>query len=303
MSRRSGPKGFSGRPPSRPRQAERAAAKRRAEAAANKPKDAPERVQRLLSRLGLGSRREIEGWIAQGRLLINGKLAEIGAQATADASFELDGKPLRLRHQAPPRVLVYRKRVGEVVSRNDPQQRHTIFERLPRLQGGRWIAVGRLDINTSGVLLVTNDGELAARLMHPSYEIEREYAVRVLGGLAESALQELREGVMLDDGLARVTAIQAETDPDRDVANHWYRLTLAEGRNREVRRMIEAVGGQVSRLLRVRYGPVEIPRGVASGRSRDLTPEEFRAVYEAVGLPVPERDETRGRQNRGRGAR
>lgn len=303
MSRRSGPKGFSGRPPSRPRQAERAAAKRRAEAAANKPKDAPERVQRLLSRLGMGSRREIEGWIAQGRLLINGKLAEIGAQATADASFELDGKPLRLRHQAPPRVLVYRKRVGEVVSRNDPQQRHTIFERLPRLQGGRWIAVGRLDINTSGVLLVTNDGELAARLMHPSYEIEREYAVRVLGGLAESALQELREGVMLDDGLARVTAIQAETDPDRDVANHWYRLTLAEGRNREVRRMIEAVGGQVSRLLRVRYGPVEIPRGVASGRSRDLTPEEFRAVYEAVGLPVPERDETRGRQNRGRGAR
>lgn len=302
MSRRSGPKGFSGRPPSRPRQAERAAAKRRAEAEANKPKDAPERVQRLLSRLGLGSRREIEGWIAQERLLINGKVAEIGAQATADASFELDGKPLRLRHQAPPRVLVYRKRVGEVVSRNDPQQRHTIFERLPRLQGGRWIAVGRLDINTSGVLLVTNDGELAARLMHPSYEIEREYAVRVLGGLAESALQELREGVMLDDGLARVTAIQAETDPDRDVANHWYRLTLAEGRNREVRRMIEAVGGQVSRLLRVRYGPVEIPRGVASGRSRDLTPEEFRAVYEAVGLAVPERDEKRGRQSRGRGA-
>nr|MBV6630386.1 rRNA pseudouridine synthase [Oceanococcus sp. HetDA_MAG_MS8] len=301
MSRRSGPQGGAGRRPSRPRQAERAAAKRRAEAAANKPQDPPERVQRLLSRLGLGSRREIEGWISEGRLHINGEPAAVGAQATANDRFELDGKPLRLRHQAPPRVLVYRKRVGEVVSRNDPQQRHTIFERLPRLQGGRWIAVGRLDINTSGVLLVTNDGELAARLMHPSYEIEREYAVRVLGGLSESALQQLREGVMLDDGLARVTSIRPETDPDRSVANHWYRLSLAEGRNREVRRMIEAVGGQVSRLLRVRYGPVEVPRGVASGRSRDLTAEEFAAVYEAVGLAVPQREEKRGRQARSRG--
>jgi 23S rRNA pseudouridine2605 synthase len=121
-----------------------------------------------------------------------------------------------------------------------------------------------------------------------------------LGGLADSAVQELRDGVMLDDGLARVTAIQTETDPDRDKANHWYRLTLAEGRNREVRRMIEAVGGQVSRLLRVRYGPVEIPRGVASGRSRDLSEEEFAAVYQAVGLPVPQREEKRGRQARGR---
>lgn len=258
---------------------------------------APERVQKLLSRLGVASRRQVEGWIAEGRLKINGKVAAPGAAASAADQFQLDDKPLRLRHEAPPRVLAYRKRVGEIVSRDDPEGRRSVFDRLPRLQGGRWIAVGRLDINTSGLLLFTTDGELASRLMHPSYEVEREYAVRVLGGLTDEALQQLREGVELEDGFAQVRSIQIDT-VDGSSANLWYRLVLSEGRNREVRRMIEAVGGQVSRLMRVRYGPVTIPGGVPSGRGKELELDALEQLYRAVDLSVPQRAIERA--NRGR---
>lgn len=248
----------------------------------------PERVQKLLARLGVASRRQVEAWIVEGRLKINGKVAEAGAAASAADQFQLDDKPLRLRHEAQPRVLAYRKRVGEIVTRDDPEGRRSVFDRLPRLQGGRWIAVGRLDINTSGLLLFTTDGELASRLMHPSYEIEREYAVRVLGGLTDEALQELRKGVELDDGFAQVRSIQVDT-VDGSSANLWYRLVLSEGRNREVRRMIEAVGGQVSRLMRVRYGPVTIPGGVPSGRGKELDVPALEQLYAAVDLKVPKR--------------
>lgn len=257
-----------------------------AEAARAAP-SAPERLHKLLSRHGIGSRREVEAWVAAGRMRINGEPAQPGAAASAADRIELDGRTLRLGELAPARVYAYRKRIGEIVSRDDPEGRPTVFRRLPRVRGGRWIAVGRLDINTSGLLLFTTDGELAARLMHPAYGIEREYAVRVLGGLSEEALTALREGVTLEDGPARVLAIAAEGPPDGQQANRWYRLLLAEGRNREVRRLIEAVGGQVSRLMRTRYGPIPVPSGVPSGRGRELEGDALAALYAAVELPLP----------------
>lgn len=249
---------------------------------------APERIQKLLARYGIGSRRQVEAWVAEGRILVNGKTAEAGASVTAADRITLDGKAIVLSREAAPRVLAYRKRVGEVVARTDPERRPTVFRRLPRVQGGRWVAVGRLDINTSGLLLFTTDGELASRLMHPSYEIEREYAVRVLGGLSDDALKELRAGVMLEDGMAKVVSIADDQQTESNSANRWYRMVISEGRNREVRRLIEAVGGQVSRLMRVRYGPITIPRGIPSGRGRELGEEELKALYAAVELKVPE---------------
>lgn len=248
---------------------------------------APERLHRLLARHGVASRRQIEAWIAEGRIELNGQVAMVGASASPADKILLDGRPVILRKEAPARVFAYRKKIGEVVAQRDPERRPTVFRRLPRLQGGRWIAVGRLDINTSGLLLFTTDGELAARLMHPSYEIEREYAVRVLGGLNEEALAQLKQGVELEDGPARVLSIESERGSDEGAANQWYRLVLAEGRNREVRRLIEAVGGQVSRLIRVRYGPVPIPTGVPAGRGREIDAASLQMLYQSVGLKTP----------------
>lgn len=261
---------------------------------------APERVQKLLARHGLGSRRQVEGWIQQGRLAINGQTAQAGATAAMGDRITVDGKPLILRREASPRVLAYRKRAGEVVSRDDTEGRTTVFDRLPRVQGGRWIAIGRLDINTSGLLLFTTDGELAARLMHPSYEVEREYAVRVLGGLSDEAIQQLREGVALEDGVARALRIKSDRRDVGDAANHWYSLVVAEGRNREVRRMIEAVGGQVSRLIRVRYGPVIIPSGIPSGRGKEVDVATLEALYALVDLRMPEAARERAERTRRR---
>lgn len=248
----------------------------------------PERIQKLLARHGVGSRRQVEAWIAEGRIQVNGKTAEAGASVSPADRITLDGKAIVLSREAAPRVLAYRKRVGEVVARTDPERRPTVFRRLPRVQGGRWVAVGRLDINTSGLLLFTTDGELASRLMHPSYEVEREYAVRVLGGLSDEAIKELRAGVMLDDGMAKVVSLVDDQQMETNSANRWYRMVISEGRNREVRRLIEAVGGQVSRLMRVRYGPITIPRGVPSGRGRELDENELQAIYATVGLKVPQ---------------
>jgi len=228
-----------------------------------------ERLQKLLAAAGHGSRRQIEAWIAAGRVSLNGAPARLGDRAGTGDRIELDGKPLALKPAgARPRVLLYHKPDGEMVTRSDPGGRPTVFARLPPIPGGKWVAVGRLDINTAGLLLVTDSGELANRLMHPRYEVEREYAVRVLGALSPENRTKLLSGVRLDDGIGRFDRL--EPSGAAEGANRWYRVVLREGRNREVRRLFEAVGCKVSRLLRVRYGPVELPRDLRPGNWIEL---------------------------------
>jgi len=246
-----------------------------------KPPTSPpqaERLQKLLAAAGLGSRREIETWIAAGRLKINGTLAKLGDRAAAGDLVELDGKALALKASgARPRVLLYHKPDGEMVTRSDPEGRPTVFQHLPPIPGGKWVAVGRLDINTAGLLLLTDSGELANRLMHPRYEVEREYAVRALGALSAENRTKLLSGVALEDGIGRFDRL--EPSGAAEGANRWYRVVLREGRNREVRRLFEAVGHKVSRLLRVRYGPVELPRDLRPGRWIEL---DEKSVAEIV---------------------
>ncbi|HEY5790838.1 MAG TPA: pseudouridine synthase [Gammaproteobacteria bacterium] len=246
----------------------------------------PERLQKLLARVGLGSRREIEGWIAAGRLSVDGKPAVAGQAVTGRERFSLDGRPLRVTPERIPaaRVIAYHKPVGEVVARRDPDGRPTVFAALPRLPGGRWVAVGRLDLNTAGLLLLTSDGTLAHKLMHPSSEVEREYAVRVLGEVADADLQRLTQGVTLDDGPA---AFDSVTIAGGEGANHWYHVVLREGRKREVRRLWEALGVTVSRLIRVRYGPVRLERKLRPGTWRELHDGELGMLYAAASLPLP----------------
>lgn len=221
-------------------------------------------MQKLLAAAGLGSRREIETWIAAGRVSVNGRAAKLGDRASPADAVAVDGKALNLFEKTATRVLLYHKPVGELVTRSDPAGRPTVFSRLP---AGRWIAVGRLDINSSGLLLFTDSGELANRLMHPRYEIEREYAARVQGRLGAEALEKLKLGVQLEDGLAAFTSIEfMEKKAGAEGANRWYRVSLREGRNREVRRLFEAVGARVGRLIRVRYGPIELPKDLPAGR-------------------------------------
>jgi 23S rRNA pseudouridine2605 synthase len=237
-----------------------------------KPPTSPpqaERLQKLLAAAGYGSRRQIEAWIAAGRVSLNGAPARLGDRAGTGDRIELDGKPLALKAAgARPRVLLYHKPDGEMVTRSDPEGRPTVFQRLPPIPGGKWVAVGRLDINTAGLLLLTDSGELANRLMHPRYEVEREYAVRVLGALSPENRTKLLSGVRLDDGIGRFDRL--EPSGAAEGANRWYRVVLREGRNREVRRLFEAVGCKVSRLLRVRYGPVELPRDLRPGNWIEL---------------------------------
>jgi 23S rRNA pseudouridine2605 synthase len=198
---------------------------------------------------------------------------------------QVDGRGVRLAKVAEvTRVLLYKKRVGELVTRDDPEGRKTVFRKLPELENGRWIAVGRLDLNTSGLLLLTNDGELARRLTHPRFELEREYAVRVLGGIDDDVLERLRKGVRLDDGMAHFDSIERGDNEDGEGANQWWRVTLKEGRNREVRRLFESQRLQVSRLIRVRYGPITLGHGVKSSGYRELTADEMRALRAAVKL-------------------
>lgn len=244
-----------------------------------------ERLHKLLASAGFGSRREIERWIEEGRVTVNGVIAKLGDSASAEDDISIDGRRLPTRQiTAPPRrVIAYYKPEGEITTRNDPEGRPTIFENLPRLTQGRWIAVGRLDINTSGLLLLTTDGELANRLMHPSHAVQREYAARVLGEVDTEVLKTLLRGVELEDGPARFESI---TDAGGPGANHWYHVTLSEGRNREVRRLWETQGVKVSRLIRVRYGPLTLPRSLRPGRWRDLTVEELAQLLELVGLPA-----------------
>lgn len=230
-----------------------------------------QRLQKLLAAAGLGSRREIEQWIRDGRLRIEGRVAQLGDRASSLDEIELDGRPLRLGSPVRRQVLVYHKPLGEVTTRRDPAGRPTVFDRLPEPAAGRWVVIGRLDVNTTGLLLFTNDGALAHRLMHPSAEIEREYLVRVHGRPGPEAIRKARAGVMLEDGLARFDAIE----PGGHSESHsWYRVTLKEGRNREVRRLWEALGFEVSRLSRLRYGRVSLPEDLRPGGWRLLPAAE-----------------------------
>lgn len=230
------------------------------------------RLQKLLAAAGLGSRRSVEQWIRDGRVTIGGRVAQLGDRAAPGDEVCLDGRKLDLNPEqlSSRELLLYHKPVGEVTTRSDPQGRPTVFERLPQPGNGRWITVGRLDVNTSGLLLFTTDGELAHRLMHPSSEIEREYLVRVRGRPQPGLIRQLLEGVQLDDGPARFDRVSQETsdgEPSEGI-NTTFRVVLHEGRNREVRRLWHAVGLEVSRLLRVRYGPIELPRDLRPGAAR-----------------------------------
>ena len=240
-----------------------------------------EKLQKVLARFGLGSRRLMEEWIAAGRVVVNGQPAKLGDRVTAQDKIAVDGEALRIPSWVRPRlrVLRYHKPAGELTTRNDPAGRPTVFDRLPRLRGSRWIAVGRLDYNTEGLLLLTNDGDLANALMHPRAGIEREYAVRVLGEVSPEQQVRLLQGVALEDGEAHFVTLQ---EAGGEGANRWYHVTLAEGRNREVRRLFEAVGLTVSRLIRVRYGVVEMPRLLKTGYFDELPDEERDALLASV---------------------
>jgi 23S rRNA pseudouridine2605 synthase len=219
----------------------------------------------LLAAAGLGSRREIETWIEAGRVAVNGKVAQLGDRAAPGDAILVDGRPFVRPETSQARVLLYHKPVGELVTRSDPQGRKTVFEQLPP---GRWVAVGRLDLNSSGLLLLTDSGELANRLMHPRYGLEREYVARIRGTLQSYEEKKLLQGIDLDGVPARFESVRS--DRASEGTNQWYRVVLKEGRNREVRRLFEAVGHPVSRLVRVRYGPLELPPHLAPGRWIEL---------------------------------
>lgn len=245
-----------------------------------------ERLQKVLAGAGLGSRREIEAWIAAGRITVNGKPAVLGQTVGPRDRIAVEGKPVRLQPQTRrlPRVLLYNKPEGEIVSRSDPQGRPTVFRNLPRLSTAKWLAVGRLDLNSGGLLIFTTSGELANRLMHPRYEVEREYAVRVMGRLSPEQAKRLLEGVEIEGMPARFESIE---DRGGEGANHWYHVVIREGRNREVRRLFDAVGLMVSRLTRVRYGSLRLPPRLKRGQFRELTREEVAALLKEVGLAAP----------------
>lgn len=248
-----------------------------------------EKLQKVLARAGVGSRREMERWISDGRVQVNGRPATLGDRIDDRARVTVDGRPLG-RHgvQGPRRrVLVYYKQAGEVTTRSDPEGRPTVFSRLPPVSRGRWIAIGRLDVDTLGLLLFTTDGELANRLMHPSYELPREYAVRVFGEVTPEILERLVQGVNLEEGVSRFDSVAPQTEGEG--ANEWYHVVLHRGRRREVRRLWESQGLTVSRLIRVRYGPVTLPRGLRRGDCRELGVREVGMLAEQVGLtPRPD---------------
>jgi 23S rRNA pseudouridine2605 synthase len=242
-----------------------------------------ERIQKILARGGIGSRREIERWITEGRVKINGNLATLGAQLKSGDHLQINERVVNWEKFAVQvtRVLLYHKPTGEVVTRRDPENRPTVFSKLPPLVAGRWINVGRLDINTSGLLLVTNNGELANKLMHPSTEVEREYAVRILGDVSETLIERLKAGVQLEDGNAKFDHISYSGG---EGANKWYYVTVKEGRNRLVRRLWESQEVTVSRLMRVRYGPVVLPEYLRHNAHYELTDKELDLLFEFAGM-------------------
>lgn len=242
-----------------------------------------EKLQKILAQAGIGSRREMERWIEQGRVKLNGETAKLGERATSRDEISVDGKQIEHGGRAARRVLVYNKPEGEVCTRNDPEGRPTVFDNLPKLKGERWIAVGRLDINTSGLLLFTTDGELANKLMHPSTNtVDREYAVRVAGEVTDEMIATLKKGVVLEDGMAKFTDIQFF---DGDGFNSWYHVCIMEGRNREVRRLWESQEMKVSRLKRVRYGCIFLPKKVSAGKWVELDQKDTDDLAKLVDLP------------------
>lgn len=243
-----------------------------------------EKLQKVLANHGIGSRREMERWIEEGRISVDGKVATLGERVGETAQIRVDGHLLsRQAEKQVCRVLMYNKPEGELCSRSDPEGRDTVFDRLPRIKQGRWITVGRLDINTSGLLLFTNDGELANRLMHPRCEVEREYAVRVFGEVSAQALRNMQKGVELEDGVAKFTTIRPRPSEEESI-NHWYNVTLSEGRNREVRRLWESQECQVSRLIRLRYGPIELQKRLPQGAWVELSLDDVNALRKHVQL-------------------
>lgn len=242
--------------------------------------DSP-KLHKVLAQAGMGSRLEMEKLILEGRISVNNEPAHVGQRIQYGDLIKVNGKPVRVRIDPPPaRVIAYHKPAGEIVSHDDPQNRPSVFRKLPRLMQGKWQSVGRLDLNTEGLLLFTSSGELANQLMHPRFGLEREYAVRVLGALSNDEKQRLLEGVMLDDGMAQFGSIE---DGGGEGSNCWYRVTISEGRNREVRRMMEAVGHAVSRLIRIRYGAMVLPHGLRRGAWLELEEADIRALMRAAG--------------------
>jgi 23S rRNA pseudouridine2605 synthase len=242
-----------------------------------------QKLHKVLANAGLGSRRQIETWIEQGRVQVNRKVATVGQRVSESDEIRVNGRrihPKRLQH-TPQHIICYHKPVGEICTRRDPEGRANIFQNLPPVVNSRWVAVGRLDINTSGLILLTTDGELANRLMHPSYSLEREYAVRVLGNVSEEIISKLQTGVELEDGMAHFESI---TVAGGEGANHWYHVVIKEGRKREVRRLWEAVGITVSRLIRIRYGQVRLPPYLRAGHWVALDKATTRALLQQVGL-------------------
>jgi 23S rRNA pseudouridine2605 synthase len=260
------------------------------------------RLHKALADAGLGSRREMEAWIAEGRVTVNGETAVVGQRVSSQDVIKVSGRRVYLRalEGKRVRVLVYHKQEGEIVSRDDPKGRATVFEQLPKIRGAKWVSVGRLDYNTEGLMIFTTSGELANRLMHPRFEVEREYAVRVLGELTPEMQRQLLDGVELEDGEARVESL---VEAGGEGVNRWWRVVIMEGRYREVRRLFDAIGVKVSRLIRIRYGPIELPPQLKRGQKQELDETEVKRLLRWTGMPVPEsRPRPAGRNTPGKPA-
>lgn len=250
-----------------------------------KPPRTGERLHKYLAAMGIGSRRAIEGWIEQGKIKVDGHIAQLGERVYANSRITVNGRPLRAKPSgAPPRVILYNKPEGEISTRQDTRDRPTVFHRLPKIKGARWVAVGRLDINTRGLLLFTNDGALAHRLMHPSFRVEREYLCRVYGEVGEDALKQLRQGITSAGEFIRPQRVKQVKPPPqvcqdaRASKNNWYSVVVNEGKYREIRRMWGAVGCRLSRLIRVRYGDILLPRELKPGQWQELKPAAVAAL-------------------------